>query len=259
MPALTFTFLGTGTSQGVPVIGCDCAVCTSTDPRDQRLRSSLYVETPAAAWVIDTGPDFRTQCLCFGVRRMDAVVYTHAHTDHLMGFDDLRPFCPDGRPLPVYGSADTLANLRRVFEFAFNGENRFPGYMNPQPHVVDGPFQLGEIELVPLPVPHGRALVFGYLLRRAGQPLLAYLSDCKAVPEPAATLIAGVPHLILDALRNKPHPTHMNVQEALAVAARARPGKTWFTHLCHDLGHAALEARLPPEVRVAYDGLRITI
>ena len=176
-------FSAPGTSQGVPVIGCDCAVCRSPDPRDQRMRSSLYLQTPECAWVVDTGPDFRSQCLRHGVRQVDAVVYTHAHTDHIMGFDDLRPFCPGGAPLPIYGSADTIANLRRVFEFAFNGENRFPGYMHPVPHIVSGPFPLGGLELVPLPVPHGRAVVFGYLFKRDGAPLVAYLSDCKAVPE----------------------------------------------------------------------------
>ncbi len=256
---LTLTFLGTGTSQGVPMIGCDCRVCRSRDPRDQRMRSSVYVQTPEASWVVDTGPDFRSQCLRHGVRALDAVVYTHAHTDHIMGFDDLRPFCPGGRELPIYASAETMHDLRRVFEFAFNGENRFPGYMHPVPHIVDGPFTLGATELTPLRVPHGRATVFGYLLRRAGEPLVAYLSDCKAVPDAVAEQIAGVRHLIIDALRRKPHPTHLSIGEALAVAARVRPAHTWFTHLCHDVPHAELEAELPPEVRVAFDGLTLTI
>src|SRR3954466_11588308 len=155
MPQLQITFLGTGTSQGVPVIGCDCRVCTSADPRDRRMRSSLYVETPEAAWAIDTGPDFRSQCLRAAVRRLDAVVYTHAHTDHIMGFDDLRPFCPGGEPLPIYASPETMGHLMRVFEFAFNGQNRWPGYIFPEPHEVAGPFQLGDLEVEPLPVPHG--------------------------------------------------------------------------------------------------------
>jgi phosphoribosyl 1,2-cyclic phosphate phosphodiesterase len=259
MPDFSLTFLGTGTSQGVPMIGCDCRVCISEDARDKRLRSSVYVETPTMNWVIDTGPDFRTQCLRFGIRSVDAVVYTHAHTDHIMGFDDLRPFCHGGRSLPVYGSGETIGHLHRVFEFAFNGLNRFPGYIFPEPHIVDAPFLLGELELVPLPVPHGRTTVFGYLLRHQGAPLAAYLSDCKAVPEPVAREIAGVPHLIVDALRNKPHPTHMNVEEALAVVERVRPGAAWFTHLCHDLLHQELEASLPSGVRVAFDGLRLEL
>jgi phosphoribosyl 1,2-cyclic phosphate phosphodiesterase len=255
---LTITFLGTGTSQGVPVIGCDCAVCHSTDPRDKRLRSSIYVETPEAAFVVDTGTDFRAQCLRENVRRLEAAVFTHSHTDHIMGFDDLRPFCPGGRPIPIYGSYETLRDLERVYLFAFNGENRFPGYVHPVPHTVDGPFFLGETELTPLPVPHGRATVFGYLFTRRGERLAAYLSDCKAVPDPVIERIRGVRHLIVDALRRKPHPTHMSVDEALAVAAQVKPGQTWFTHLSHELMHAELEADLPGDVRIAFDGLKLT-
>lgn len=259
MSALTITFLGTGTSHGVPVITCDCAVCTSADPRDRRTRSSIYVETPECAWVVDTGTDFRTQCLRENIRRLDAVVFTHSHTDHIMGFDDLRPFCPGGKPIPIYASAATMLDLERVFLFAFNGENRFPGYVHPWPHIVDQAFTLGATELTPLPVPHGRATVFGYLFTRDGEKLAAYLSDCKSVPEPVIERIRGVRHLIVDALRHKPHPTHMCVAEALAVAEAVRPGQTWFTHLCHDLGHAETEAMLPPGVRVAFDGMKIVI
>jgi phosphoribosyl 1,2-cyclic phosphate phosphodiesterase len=259
MGETTITFLGTGTSQGVPMINCDCRVCRSPDARDQRMRSSLYVQTPGCRWVIDTGPDFRLQCLRHNVRAVDAVVYTHAHTDHIMGFDDLRAFCHGGRVLPIYASADTMGHLRRVFQFAFDGENWFPGYIHPEPRVIEGAFHLGALELEPLPVPHGRTTVYGYLMKRDGVRLAAYLSDCKAVPEPVAERIVGVRHLILDALREKPHPTHMNVEEALAVAERVQPGQTWFTHLCHDLMHAELEARLPAAVRVAFDGLKLTL
>jgi phosphoribosyl 1,2-cyclic phosphate phosphodiesterase len=259
MPELTITFLGTGTSQGVPMIGCDCRVCTSEDPRDRRMRSSIYVQTPESSWVVDTGPDFRAQCLRHGVRHLDAVVYTHAHTDHIMGFDDLRPFCPSGRALPVYASSDTMGHLRRIFEFAFNGQNRFPGYIHPEPYEVDGPFRLGGTELTPLPVPHGRTTVYGYLLTRNGERLAAYLSDCKEVPAPIVEQIRGVQHLIVDALRQKPHPTHMSIDEALTVVSKVQPGKAWFTHLCHDLLHAELEPALPAGVQVAYDGLKLEI
>ena len=258
MAALTITFLGTGTSQGVPIIGCDCEVCTSADPRDKRLRASIHVETPESAWVVDTGPDFRTQALRENIRRLDAVVYTHSHTDHIMGFDDLRPFCHGGFDIPIYASAETMGDLERVFYFAFNGENRWPGYVRPLPHVVDGEFSLGGTTITPLPVLHGRARVNGYLFSRDGVRLAAYLSDCKVVPPAVIERIAGVRHLIVDALRNEPHPTHMNVAEALELSKIVAPERTWFTHLSHDMSHAKVEAALPENVRVAFDGLKIS-
>jgi phosphoribosyl 1,2-cyclic phosphate phosphodiesterase len=259
MPELTITFFGTGTSLGVPMVGCDCRVCQSADPRDKRTRSSIHVETPETAWIMDTGPDFRLQALRERLHRLDAAVYTHSHTDHVMGFDDLRPFCFGGKDLPVYASAETMADLERVFYFAFNGQNRWPGYMRPLPHVIEGPFFLGETELVPIPVRHGRAHVFGFLFRRRGEPLAAYFSDCKEVPEEAWPQLRGVRHLIVDALRHTPHPTHMNVEEALNLARELKAGQTWLTHLSHELMHAELEPTLPPGVRVAYDGLKIEI
>jgi phosphoribosyl 1,2-cyclic phosphate phosphodiesterase len=259
MADLTITFLGTGTSLGVPMIGCECAICRSSDPRDARSRASIYVETPECAWVVDTGPDFRQQALRERVRRVDAVVYTHSHTDHIMGFDDLRPFCFGGQDLPVHASPETMADLERVFGFAFNGQNRWPGYIRPLPRRVEGPFFLGETELVPIPVKHGRAHVNGFLFRRRGEMLAAYFSDCKEVPADARQSLRGVRHLIVDALRYTPHPTHMNVEEALALARDLAPGQTWLTHLSHDLMHAELEATLPVGVRIAYDGLKIEI
>ncbi len=255
------TFLGTGTSQGVPMIACDCPVCSSSDPRDQRTRASLYIETPEAAFAVDTGPDFRTQCLRERVRRLDAVVYTHSHTDHIMGFDDLRRFSdllPD-HTMPIYASPGTMADLERVFRFAFDGTARFPGYIHPEAHLVEGPFRIGETTITPLPVPHGRMQVNGYLFTRGGRKLFAYLSDCKAVPDPVREIIAGVEVLTLDALRHRPHPTHMSLDEALEVSAALRPRVTYLTHLCHDLGHAETQKSLPDAVHVAYDGLKVTL
>ena len=259
MAELTITFLGTGTSLGVPMIGCDCRICRSTDPRDKRTRASVYIEAPDYAWVIDTGPDFRTQALREGVRRIDAVVFTHSHTDHIMGLDDLRPFCFGEKELPVYASSETMRDLERVFVFAFNGQNRWPGYLRPMPYVVNGPFRLGSTEVTPLQVLHGRTAVNGYLLRHKGEPVMAYLSDCKEVPKEARDAVRGVRHLIVDALRYTPHPTHMNIEEALALAQDVTPGQTWFTHLSHDVMHAEAEAELPPGVRLAYDGLKIEL
>jgi phosphoribosyl 1,2-cyclic phosphate phosphodiesterase len=255
---LTLTFLGTGTSQGVPMIGCDCAVCRSPDPRDQRLRSSIYIQTPECSWVVDTGTDFRTQALRANIRQVDAVVFTHSHTDHIMGFDDLRRFSYARGSMPVYASAETMRDLERVFAFAFHQLNPFPGYLKPEPHVVGGPFSLGATTITPLPVPHGSSIVNGYLFSRAGQKLVAYLSDCSAVPDEIVRQIAGVKALIIDALREKPHPTHLSVSQALAVAARVQPEKTYFTHIAHELPQSA-ESQLPAGAHIAYDGLKLTL
>ena len=253
---LRVTFLGTGTSQGVPMIGCDCAVCRSSDPRDQRLRSSIYVQTPESAWVIDTGTDFRTQALRENIRRVDAVVFTHSHTDHIMGFDDLRRFSYERGSMPVYASAETMRDLERVFAFAFKTTNPFPGYLKPEPHVIDGPFTLGSTIITPLPVPHGESLVNGYLLARNGTKLVAYLSDCSGVPDAVVDLIEGVKVLVIDALREKPHPTHLNVAQSLRVAERVRPGETYFTHIAHELAQSA-ESGFPAHVHIAYDGQKL--
>lgn len=242
----------------MPVIACDCDVCHSLDPRDRRLRSSIYLETPECAWVVDTGTDFRAQALRENIRRLDAVVFTHSHTDHIMGFDDLRRYSHHLGSIPVYASAETMRDLERVYEFAFNGKNRFPGYLVPVPHIVDGPFHLGATTIAPLPVPHGKSTVNGYLFSRGGEKLVAYLSDCSAVPEAIAAEIAEVKVLIIDALRPKPHPTHLSVAQALAVAARVRPERTLFTHICHELPQAS-EADLPPGVGIAYDGLKLDL
>lgn len=240
------------------MIGCDCAVCHSSDPRDQRLRSSVYVETPECAWVVDTGTDFRTQALRENIRRLDAVVFTHSHTDHIMGFDDLRRYSYDLGSIPVYASAETMRDLARVYEFAFNGLNRFPGYLVPVPHIVDGPFQLGQTTITPLPVPHGRSTVNGYLFSRGHDKLVAYLSDCSAVPEEIVAQISNVKVLVIDALRHKPHPTHLSVAEALEVAAAVQPARTLFTHICHELAQAS-EKDLPQGVGLAYDGLKLEL
>ncbi len=255
---LVLTFLGTGTSQGVPMIGCDCEVCRSPDPRDQRLRSSVYIETPECALIVDTGTDFRTQALRENIRRVDAVIFTHSHTDHIMGFDDLRRFAYARGYMPVYASAATMRDLERVYEFAFKGLNPFPGYLKPQPHVIEGPFELCGTTITPLPVPHGHTVVNGYLFGRDGRKLVAYLSDCSDVPDPIVDLIQGVEVLIIDALREKPHPTHLTIDQALGFSRRIRPNETYFTHIAHELSQSA-EERLPAGVKIAYDGLKLTL
>ena len=240
------------------MIGCNCAVCRSSDPRDKRLRSSIYVETPECSWVVDTGTDFRTQALRENIRTVDAVIFTHSHTDHIMGFDDLRRFSHARGSMPVYASAETMRDLERVFEFAFKGRYTIPGYLKPEPHVIDGPFQLGSTVITPVPVPHGDSIVNAYLFSRDGKKLVAYLSDCSGVPNAIVDLIARVKILIIDALRDKPHPTHLSVGQALEVAARVQPGATYFTHIAHELAQAA-ESRLPAGAHIAYDGLKLAM
>jgi phosphoribosyl 1,2-cyclic phosphate phosphodiesterase len=240
------------------MIGCDCEVCRSSDPRNQRLRSSIYVETPESSWLVDTGADFRTQALRANIRRVDAVVFTHSHTDHIMGFDDLRRFAYERGSMPVYASAETMRDLERVFEFAFKGTNPFPGYLKPEPHIIKGPFELGSTTITPLPVPHGNLFVNGYLFSRHGEKLVAYLSDCSGVPNAIVDLMANVKVLIIDALRDKPHPTHLSVAQALEVADRVQPKETYFTHIAHELPQAA-ESRLPAGTHIAYDGLKLTL
>ena len=241
------------------MIRCACAVCRSPDPRDNRTRASIYLETPELKFVVDTGTDFRTQCLRENIWEVDAAIFTHPHTDHIMGFDDLRRFAaPRGGRMPVYASAQTMADLERVYAFAFQAVTPSPGYLKPEPHIVSGPFSLGETTITPLPVPHGRSETYGYLFVREGVKLLAYLSDCSAVPDEIARKIAGVKVLVIDALRAEPHPTHLSVGQALEVADRVLPGRTFFTHICHELAQSA-ETELPANVGLAYDGLKLTI
>jgi phosphoribosyl 1,2-cyclic phosphate phosphodiesterase len=240
------------------MIACDCAVCRSPDARDKRLRASIYVETPEAAWVVDTGADFRTQALRADIRRLDAAVFTHSHTDHIMGFDDLRRFSAFRGSMPIYAPAQTMTDLRRVFRFAFEEPGKYPWYLTPEPHIVDGPFTLGATLLTPLPVPHGEDVVYGYLFSRGGEKLVAYLSDCSALPDETAQTIEGVRVLIIDALRHKPHPTHLSVAEAIDAASRVRSQRTYFTHVAHELPHAA-EGELPPNTYIAYDGLKLEL
>ena len=256
-PALRLTFLGTGTSVGVPMICCDCAVCRSSDPRDNRTRASVFLETPEGNYVVDTGTDFRSQCLRENIWKVDAVLMTHSHTDHVMGFDDLRRFAlARGGRMPVYASAETMVDLERVYQFAFRNPNPWPGYLKPVPHIICGPFSLGKTLITPLPLPHGDSETYGFLFSRNGRKLLAYLSDCSAVPDDSARKIDRVQLLVIDALREKPHPTHLSVAQAIEVAQRVRAERTLFTHLCHELPQSA-ESKLPPNVGIAYDGLKI--
>jgi len=241
------------------MIGCDCEACTSDDPRDNRYRSSIHVATPEAQWIVDTGPELRLQCLREGISEIDAVLYTHAHMDHIVGFDDLRRFSAgEDETIDIHATQACLDDLVRMFGFAFDGKNRYPGYIKPEAHVIDGAFSIGGTEIVPIGVTHGKLETIGFLFKRGGRKLVAYLPDCKTVSAEGIEAIRGVDCLIVDALRphSHVHPTHMSIEEAIAFSEEIAPGETWFTHMAHEVVHAREEAKLPEGIRFAYDGLK---
>ncbi|MFU8894403.1 MAG: MBL fold metallo-hydrolase [Luteolibacter sp.] len=260
MASLSLTFLGTGTSVGVPVIGCACPVCCSTDPRNRRTRSSVVVRDGDAALLVDTGPDLREQALRENLTRIDAVLYTHAHLDHVVGFDELRAFCwrrPEG--LPLHATPNCMATLRAMFGWAFEAANaKNGGYVRPAPSLIDGPISFGGLRVTPLPVEHAAIETIGFLFED-GSARLAYLPDVKRVPATTLEMLRGVDALIVDALREHEHPTHFTTREAVDFARVSGAKRTWLTHLGHENDHAALEAALPDGIGVAYDGLTIQV
>jgi phosphoribosyl 1,2-cyclic phosphate phosphodiesterase len=250
----SITFLGTGTSNGIPVIGCDCAVCSSTDPRDKRSRTSAVIRLDGRAFLIDTATELRAQALATGLDHVDAVLFTHAHADHTGGFDDLRRFNEIAqRHLPIYAGPETAAMLRERFAYAF--ADTFPFYGGKPDlilHEVDGPFAVDGVDVVPLPVWHGQTRVNGY---RFGD--LAYVTDAKEVPLETRSLLAGLDILILNALRPRPHPTHLSIGEAVEIVCEVRPKRAFLVHLSHDISHAEAADMLPPGVEIAWDGLTV--
>jgi phosphoribosyl 1,2-cyclic phosphate phosphodiesterase len=257
MDGMELLFLGTGTSAGIPMIGCHCPVCSSSDPRDKRMRPSAVVSYGQTRVLIDSSPELRLQCVGNGIDMIDAVVYTHGHADHIMGLDDLRRFNALKKgPLDVWADELTHKALTRCFGYAF--EEPEPDLKVFRPHLVrrkiEGPFEIGGVTWTPVPLFHGDLPILGFRVGR-----LAYCTDVNRIPESSFELLKGLDVLVLDALQHKPHTTHFSVSEAVEVAGRIGARQTWFTHIAHALAHEATNATLPTGVRLAHDGLRVTI
>lgn len=253
---MKITVLGSGTSSGVPLIGCRCAVCTSKDPRDNRLRPSIAISHGERRFIIDTTPDFRAQALRSGLERVDAVLFTHSHADHIMGLDDVRPFNFHQRGrIPIYGAADTLATVRKVFHYIFDERAHTTFVPQLDTYVLNGqPLDLFGLTIEPIPVMHGKAPIFGYRFGNA-----AYLTDHSEIPPASMEKLRGLDVLFLDALRHNPHPTHSTVETSIRNVRELAPHRAFLTHISHDLPHQETERGLPEGVQLAYDGLEIDV
>ncbi len=244
---------------GVPTLACPCRVCHSTDPRDNRMRTSVLLSRGGRNVVIDTTPDFRSQALREKIQRLDAVVFTHGHADHILGFDDIRPFnMRQKESMPVYASKETIEILRRTFSYVFDGAPAQSTIPQVEVHTITGAFRLLETNFVPVPLDHGGTSVLGFRIGSA-----AYLTDFSRLPEKSKSLLAGLDDLILDALRDTPHPMHLTVEQALEVVRELAPRRAWFTHIAHELPHEETNERLRKagfsHVQLAYDGLKFEV
>ena len=250
----TLTVLGSGTSMGVPTIGCDCVVCRSEDPRDRRTRPSVLVEYGGHAVLIDTTPDFREQALRENIRRLDAVLYTHTHADHILGIDDLRPLSFRHKPnrLPLYAQPEAAEFIRNMFRYIFDANYKFGGLAQVEMNAIEGPVNLFGARFDPVTLIHGDTEIWGF---RFGSG--AYLTDHSEIPQTSLAKLENLDILFLDALRHKPHPTHSTVETSLQIVERLKPKRAFFTHICHDLPHEETNASLPENVRLSYDGMKL--
>jgi len=247
------TVLGSGTSMGVPTLGCTCRVCHSADPRDHRTRPSVALEYGGHVVLIDTTPDFRTQAIREGVSRLDAVLYTHSHADHILGLDDVRPLS-FRRPekIPLYAHPATASAIEKTFRYVFDPDPDYDTLPRVELRIINGNLELFGARFAPVPLLHGKAEIHGYRFGAA-----AYLTDFSDIPQESFPLLQDLDILFLDALRHRPHPTHSNIENSLRLVERLRPRRAFFTHISHDLPHAETNATLPPHVRLAHDGLKL--
>jgi phosphoribosyl 1,2-cyclic phosphate phosphodiesterase len=255
---MRLTFLGTGTSVGVPMIGCECATCTSDDPRDNRLRTGLLIDNHGERILIDISTDFRQQALRSGLKSIQALLITHCHADHVFGLDDIRPINFKEGPVPVYASESTWRQLRRVFYYVF--EAKYVGGGLPQviPNTIEGDFAACGLNVTPFEVSHGGGRVTGFRFSD-GRRDFAFITDCDGIPPEAMAKLQGLDLLIIDALRYRPHPTHLHVDKALAYIDELKPKRAYLTHMSHDIKHAEASERLPQGVELAFDGLEIEL
>ena len=251
---MELVFLGTGTSYGVPMIGCECEVCTSDDPRNRRTRASVLFRYDGHTVLVDTSIDLRFQFLAQGIHHLDAVLYTHGHADHLHGLDDLRAISTRHGPLDLYANAQTAAVITESFRYIFDEGEAVSEVPSVRLHTLDGPFELFGETFWPIELEHGRMPILGYRVHD-----IAYLTDCSGIPDPSLRMLGKLKALVIDAVRFRPHPTHFSVDEAVEVIGILKPERAYLTHISHHLDHETVSEMLPENVELAYDGLRLTV